>query len=84
MPFVQDATLPQDVDKFFGDYRATFRSEHGQIVAHLFVQGHWLIAHVSLPVGLELDKVTDSYLSQLHEFARNEGFENKFRIIYAG
>ena len=83
MPFQQDETVAKAVAGIFGDYRTTFRSENGEVLAHLLEEGGWLVAHVRMPTGLEIYEITDSYLDELHQFAREHGFEDKFRIVYA-
>lgn len=83
MPFQQDETVAKAVAGIFGDYRTTFRSENGEVLAHVFEQGGWLVAHVSMPTGLEVYEITDSYLAELEQFAQEQGFEDRFRIVYA-
>ena len=42
------------------------------------------IAHISRQsTGLEIDKITDPYLSELQQFAREQGFEQRLRLIYS-
>lgn len=82
MPFEQDQAVAEVTKPFLGDYVTTFRSEHGEIIAHLFRRGDWLVAYVSTPTGREYDEITDSYRSELREYARQQGFEDKFRILY--
>jgi hypothetical protein len=83
MPFQQDAAVAEAAGELYGNYLATFLSGQGQIVAHLFQQGDWLVAHVSTPTGLEYDEITDPYLEELRRFARDRGYEGKLRIVYA-
>ena len=81
MSFVEDETMRENVGRTFGEYRITFRSEHEQVVAYLFAEQGWLVAHISLPSTLQPEDVTDSYLGELYRYAEQEGFRDKFRII---
>ncbi|MEI8375648.1 MAG: hypothetical protein WCJ35_22735 [Planctomycetota bacterium] len=83
MHFENDTVVAEGLEGFFGNYRGTFRSESGQVTAHLFEQDGWLIAHVSMPMGMEVDEITDPYLGELHDYARKYGFETRLRIVYA-
>jgi hypothetical protein len=82
MPFEQDAAIGVATGDHFGKYLNTFRSDGGQIVAYLFEQDGWLVAHVTRPTGLEVEDITDRYVSELHQYAKDQGFDGKFRIIY--
>ena len=62
--------------RVFGEYIRSFRSANGQVEALLFKQGGWLIAHISRPTGLEIDKITDPYLSELQQFGANRASSN--------
>lgn len=83
MAFTQDQVFSKDVENFYGKYHSTFRSANEQVVAQLFVQGDWLVAHVSHAPGLDFAAVTDPYLSALNRYAKEHDFGDKFRIIYS-
>jgi hypothetical protein len=83
MSFQTDTTLATDVGRLFGDYLGTLLSEHGQVRADLFRRGDRLDAHVSFPTGLDSLAVTDRYVSDLHSYAREHGFEGRLRLIYS-
>jgi hypothetical protein len=82
MPFEQDTATAVATGEYFGRYVRTFRSDREQVVAHLFEQDGWLIAHIMRPTGLEIEDITDRYITDLWEFARQQGFEHRFRIVY--
>ncbi|MDQ2687407.1 MAG: hypothetical protein M3Y28_06025 [Armatimonadota bacterium] len=83
MSFQTDATLAENVGTSYGDYMSTFESEHRQVRADLFKQGSWLVAHVSFPTGLDVESVTDAYLSTLQSYAKEHGFERKYRLLFS-
>jgi hypothetical protein len=83
MSFQRDVAFADDVGQTYGEYCSTFHSETGQVLAYLFKQNGGLVAHVLFPTGLKPEDVTDPYASELHEYAREQGFENKLRIIYS-
>ena len=82
MPFEQDSSVATATGGLLGSYVGSFRSMTGQVLAYLFEQDGWLIAHITRPTGVKLEELTDPYISELHRFAREQGFEGKFRIIY--
>jgi hypothetical protein len=82
MPFEQETSVGVATGDHFGKYVQTFRSNTGQVVAYFFEQEGWLIAHITRPTGLEIEDVTDPYVTELHQFAKEQGFDNKFRMIY--
>ena len=43
MPFAHEQTVAEDVRDFYGQYHSTFRSENGQVIAHLFERDGWLV-----------------------------------------
>lgn len=83
MSFQTDTTLADNVGTSYGDYISTFESEHRQVRADLFKQGSWLVAHVSFATGLNVDTVTDAYLSTLQAFAKDHGFDSKYRLLFS-
>lgn len=82
MPFEHNEATAGAVGECFGKYLDEYHSDGGQVVSYLFEQDGWLIAHVTRPTGVKLEEVTDRYVNELHQFAREKGFEGKFRIIY--
>jgi hypothetical protein len=82
MPFEQDTAVATATGGLWGNYLRSFRSENGQVLVYLFEQDGWLIAHVTRPTGVKIDEITDRFVNELHQFAREQGFEGKFRIIY--
>jgi hypothetical protein len=82
MPFESEPDPDARFGPYFGRYLKTFQSVRGQVLAHLFDQDGWLVAHVSMPTGLGVDKITDPYLDDLHQFAREADYGRKFRITY--
>jgi len=83
MPFQQELVMDEEAEKVFGEYLATFHSANGQVLAHLFKQGDRMVAHVQMLRGMEAGEITDPYVGELNQFARDHGFEGKLRIIYA-
>ncbi len=83
MPFQTDTGFATEVGPVFGDYVATFFSEHGEVRADLFRSGDRLEAHVSFPTGLDAGRVRDRYLSDLSDYAREHEFEGRLHLIYS-
>ena len=83
MPFLTDTKLARAVKRRYGNYMATFESEHRQVRADVFQEGDWLVAHVSFPTGLNLERVDDKYLTELQTYASQKGFSDKFRLIFS-
>ncbi|MGH7140433.1 MAG: hypothetical protein ACREHD_32260 [Pirellulales bacterium] len=83
MPFMQDQAFAGQSKHFYGQYHSTFRSENGQVIAHLFERGGWLVAHVSFAPGWDAATVTDRYWSELKRYERDQGFEGKLDTILA-
>lgn len=81
MPFAQDQAFAEDVRAFYGQYRSTFRSESGQVIAQLFERDGWLIAHVSFAPGYEAATVTDAYIGELNRYAKENGFGGKLKVL---
>lgn len=79
MPFQTDQQLSDDIA--FGEYVTTFISTGGQVRADLFRKRRIVEAHVSFPTGLDATTVTDPYVSELWNYAREQGFPDQFRII---
>ncbi len=83
MPFLTDTKFARAVRDSYGRYVETFESDHHQVRADVFQQGEWLVAHVSFPTGLDIGRVEDKYLAELHSFADKKGFSGKFRLVFA-
>jgi hypothetical protein len=83
MPFQQDVAFADEAGEAYGKYHSTFRSQTGQVLAQLFEQNGWLVAHVSFPTDLKPEDVTDAYWSELNRYARQHGFEGRLRVIYS-
>jgi hypothetical protein len=81
MSFLTDRQFAIGVGRAFGEYLITFTSNHGQVRADLFRRGRVVDAHVSFPTGLDAGKVTDSYYSELWDYAREHGFQDQFRLV---
>ena len=82
MPFLQDVVFAEEIGHSFGKYHSTFRSQNGQVVAQIFELQGRLVAHVSFPNELKPEEVTDPYFVKLNEFAKEQGFEGKLKIVY--
>jgi len=83
MPFLTDQNIADEVARVFGTYLTTFTSRTGQVRADVFQVGREVRAHVSFPTGLEPTTVTDLYLSELWKYARDNGYADRFRLIYS-
>ena len=83
MPFQQDVEFAREVGQTFGKYHRTFHSRTGQVMAQLFEQNGWLVAHVSFADGRKPEDVTDAYVGELNLYASEHGFAGKLRIIYS-
>jgi len=83
MPFQIDQQVADDVGRVFGEYLTTFTSSGGQVRADLFRRGKVLEAHVWFPTGLDAGSVTDPYVTELWDYARQEGYADHFRVIYS-
>ncbi|MDB5293040.1 MAG: hypothetical protein JWL69_4281 [Phycisphaerales bacterium] len=83
MPFEQDVAFAEQVGQAYGKYHSTFWSQTGQVVAQLFEQNGRLIAHVSFPKDVNPEEVVDAYWSELKQYAKDHGFENKLKVIYS-
>jgi hypothetical protein len=81
MPFQTDRQLADDVGGAFGEYLITFISKRGQVRADLFRRGRVVEAHVSFPTGLDAGSVTDPYVSELWNYAREHEFPDQFRVV---
>ncbi len=81
MPFQTDRKLADNVGKAFGEYVVTFISKSGQVRADLFRRGRVVEAHVSFPTGLDAGSVSDPYVSDLWNYAREKGFPDQFRVV---
>lgn len=83
MAFQSDVQFADDVGQVFGEYLTTFESVGGQVRADLFRRGRTLVAHVSFPTGLDATSVTDAYVNELWNYARENGFADNFRVVYS-
>lgn len=81
MAFQTVAELAEDEGKFYGDYLTTFFSETGQVRVDIFQRGEWMVAYASFPTGLKPYEATDRYVSNVNEYARQRGFQDKLRMI---
>jgi hypothetical protein len=86
MPFLADQLLADEAGQVFGEYLTTFTSRTGQVRADIFRinrERPVVQAHVSFPTGLDPKFVTDPYLSELWNYARENGFADQFRLVYS-
>jgi hypothetical protein len=83
MPFEHNEVTAGAVGQYFGRYVDEYRSDGGQVVAYLFEQDGWLVAHITRPTGVEIEEITDRYVTDLYAFAQEHGFEDRFRMVYA-
>jgi hypothetical protein len=81
MSFLIDENYAAEVGKVFGDYIASYESRSGQVHAYLFRKGKRVEAHVSFPSGFTASRVTDPYVTDLWNYAREKGFAEQFQLI---
>jgi hypothetical protein len=82
MPFQTDKQLAEEKVSIFGEYIITFISEGGQVRADFTRRGGAVVAYVSFPTGLDATNATDSYYTELWDYAREHGFSDKFKVVY--
>ena len=83
MPFNEDSAMSEAVGPYYGTYRTTFRSDGGQVHAHLFEQRGKLVAHVAFAPGVKPGYATDRYYSLIRQYAEEHGFADRLQLIYA-
>jgi hypothetical protein len=85
MPFLIEPHLEgsEYYRRKFGDYLCTFVSEHGQVRAAMFRRGDRLEVHATIMGGLNPGEVTDRYVTNIREYAREHGFEGRVDMIYS-
>jgi hypothetical protein len=81
MPFERDEKYAAEVGPYWGEYLTTYTSGSGQIRAYLFRQGDRVTAHVAFPRGVFASSVTEPYVTDLWQYAREQGFADKFEMI---
>lgn len=81
MPFINDTRFAGEVGAMFGEYLTTYTSQTEQVRADLFRSEDRLEAHVTFPTGLDPDRVTDRYVTELWDFAREHGYGDRVRLI---
>jgi hypothetical protein len=81
MPFQRDEAFAKEVKGFYGKYHVSFVSKSRQVIAHLFEDDGWLVAHVSFSPGFDAATVTDRYWGELDDYAKHHGFEGKLRVL---
>jgi hypothetical protein len=83
MPFQTDERLAAGEGKPFGEYLTTFVSNTGQVRADFFMRNNVLTAHVSFPSGLDAGSVTDPYVHDVWQYARDKGLADRFKLVYS-
>jgi hypothetical protein len=81
MPFQNDEKYAAEIGSAYGDYLITYTSKSGQVRAYLFRKGNRVEAHVSLPAGFFASGVTDPYVTELWDYARQNKIADHFQII---
>ncbi|HWE39510.1 MAG TPA: hypothetical protein VG406_23370 [Isosphaeraceae bacterium] len=85
MPFLIEPRLKGNeyFERKFGEYVCTFVSEHGQVRAALFRRGDQLEVHATIMGGLNPGEVTDRFVTDIREYAREHGYEGRLKMIYS-
>jgi hypothetical protein len=81
MHFERDPRYAAEVGPFYGEYLTTYTSVTGQVRAYLFRQGGKVTAHVMFPTGLFASRVTDPCVTDLWQYAREQGFDQHSQMI---
>lgn len=81
MAFQVDQRVAREGGRAFGEYLITFISRSGQVRSDLFRNGKLVVAHVSFPTGLDAGSVTDPYVGELWNYARQQGFPDHFKLV---
>jgi len=80
---VQDKEYEEEIGPYYGKYLGTFLSARGQVRADLFDGGSQVIAYISFPTGLSASNVEDHYVDELYEYAKSQGFRDRFRLMFS-
>ncbi len=80
---IQDKELEEDASPHFGKYLGTFVSAHGQVRADLFDDRSEVTAYVSFPTGLNPSSAEDRYVNELRKYAADQGFSQRFRLVFS-
>jgi len=80
MPFVREASMVKG-NEAYGEYQTTFISNNKQVRADLFKIGNWLHVYVTFPTGLDGGSVTDPYVTELQDYAREQGYDRRMRLF---
>jgi hypothetical protein len=81
MPFQKDEQMATSLGPVYGEYLISYRSPRGQVRADLFARGGRVEAHVSFPTGVYASGVAEPYFSDLLQYAREQGFAERFHLI---
>jgi hypothetical protein len=81
MPFNKDLKYAAEIGSAYGAYLTTYTSKSGQVRAYLFRKGNRVEAHVSFSTGFFASGVTDPYVTELWDYAREQGFADGFHLI---
>jgi hypothetical protein len=81
MPFQNDQKYAAEIGKAWGEYLTTYTSITGQVRGYLFRKGNQVEAHVVLPPLIFSSTVTDPYVTDLWDYARQNNFADRFQII---
>ena len=83
MAFQRDERYAAESERVFGEYLTSFVSEpRGEIRADIFRQPKRVVAYVSFPTGRDATNVTEPYVIELRDYARNKGIADLFKLIY--
>jgi len=80
---IQDKEYEEEIGPYYGKYLGTFLSARGQVRADLFDGDSQVIAYISFPTGLSASNVEDHYVDELYEYAKSQGFRDRFRLMFS-
>lgn len=82
MPFNKDERYAAEVGKVYGEYLVTYTSPSARVRAYLFRKANGRVeAHVSFAGGVFASEVPDPYVTDLWNYAREQGYADRFQLV---
>jgi hypothetical protein len=83
MAFQKDMKYAAEIGRVYGEYLVSYTSKSGQVQADIFRNGNIVEAHVVFSRGLSVSNTTDPYVTDLRRYAEEQGFADRFQMIYS-
>jgi hypothetical protein len=83
MNLIQDKALKKEASPYYGKYLGTYFSARREARADLFDHGGRVTAYITYPTGLNPTNIEDPYDEELLDYAKKQGFEDRFRFVHA-